>query len=107
MKQDQFIRMTKLEALNDCSKFNSSTNMESSQIWWAEGFLYYDIKVGELILMNRVANAFNPKGRDGIFNSSVVKKIEGNKVYTTNSVYLIESKKFVKDNYPMWGEINQ
>ena len=107
MKQNDFIRMTKLEALNNCSKFNSSTNMESSQIWWAEGFLCRDVKVGEYILMARIANSFNPKGRDGIFNSSVVEKIDGNKVYTKNSIYLIEDKEFVKADYPMWGEINK
>ena len=76
MKQQDFIRITKLESLNEFSKNNDHTQTVLDDQWFCEGFLGNDIKLGEQIDLFRIANYNYPTGRLGSFNTSIVEKIE-------------------------------
>ena len=52
------------------------------------GTLLFDISVNFAMVVERDSRNNIPIA--GVFRSSVVKKVEGNKAYTTNSVYVIE-----------------
>ena len=106
MKYNQFIRLTKLESLNEFSKINNSTWVfDSKDNWFCEGYLASDVKVNEQLTMIRIANYDNPQGKLGTFNTSTIQKIDNIdektfKLFTLNSIYFLEIKEYNKDNYP-------
>ena len=98
-----FVRVTKLEAVTESSKTNETTNTLMGEPWWAEGFLSYDVEIGQTLEMFRIANYNYPGGKFGSFYTSIIEKIDGDKIYTKNSVYLVEKKEFIKENYPLFN----
>jgi hypothetical protein len=98
MKKDTLVTLTKLKPLENPEyptpnkadyrpgQFNGNVSLPID--YTATGILLKDIEVGEPILMFRhIRNGIKTPGH---FSSSRVSKIEGNLLYTNNSIYKIE-----------------
>ena len=86
MKKSNHIKLTKVHTIID-----HNTVIKDS--YWAKGELIADIEVGSPIRMWRTSRARqNPEESPtvnglGLFTSSPVQKIEGNLIYTKNSIW--------------------
>lgn len=69
----KYVRITKLESLNDFSTQNSYTKSLAGEFWWAEGFVEY---FGEFIQILRIRNYNYPEGSLGFFYTSKIEKVE-------------------------------
>ena len=100
MKRGDFVKITKLDSLNDISKNNYYTQTTlPDEFWWCEGFLDSDIKVGEKLFLTRIANYNYPNGRLGNFLTTIFVKIDNNKIYTQNSIYQVDKKEYNRNKY--------
>lgn len=92
---NKYIRITKLECLNDNSVQNSHTESPPGENWWAEGFVEI---FNSFLYIYRIRNYNYPKGSLGFFYTSVIQDIEeveenGQKfliLTTLNSKYRVE-----------------
>lgn len=75
----QSVTITKLETLSGIEGISTGH--------WARGVLNRPLEVGGVISMLREANSIHPDGCVGLFLSSPIVKIEGDKIYTQNSIY--------------------
>ena len=84
------VRLTKQMSINATESWVAAGH-------WAEGYLCYPAKVGSMIMMIRLSNSKHPDGHLGLFNTSVVKRIEDRDGYklvrTENSIYKLEEVK--------------
>ena len=89
MKAYSKVRFTKIEALNLGNDGAPIVNFDILPVNYEnEGVLLNDIEVGSSILMLRSKR--NDVETPGIFQTSPVKKIEGDLIYTENSVWKVE-----------------
>lgn len=78
-------KITKIESISEESK-----GSVISDNYWTLGSLVNDVVVGKPIRMIRIANSNHPKGRDGVFATSVVVEYKDDIATTRNSKYKIE-----------------
>jgi hypothetical protein len=95
MKANDKIRLTKLNAIQ-------KPEMALETGYEIEGYLIEPVVVGEIINVWRTMR--NGIEIPGHFTSTEVVKIEGNKIYTQNSVWQIEIIKKAKHDYKL-GDI--
>lgn len=90
MKQGTEVILTKVETVNKETNYSPG--------YWTQGFLIFDVKIGEGIYLGRYKRA-NPDNNNeavniyGIFRTSPIVKVEGNLIYTKNSIWKIEEIK--------------
>jgi len=95
MNTNDLVKLTKVEAFNfDPDAIRVNYNLE--------GYLIGPIAVGNIINIWRVSR--NGVRVSGHFTSTPVVKIDGNKIYTKNSIWQIEVLKEAKHNYSL-GDI--
>lgn len=105
----KYVRITKLESLNEFSAQNDYTKSLAGENWWAEGFIEY---FGEFIQILRVRNYNNPKGCLGFFYTSKIEKVEEQEkdgqtfsiLTTQNSRYKVEEVEEFKIKYEVVKE---
>lgn len=98
MKANTYVRLTKLYPVE---KANYATpNFEDYKLgdyndnvslpvdYWVTGTLMHDVAVGSPVAVAR--DNRNGEKIYGFMNTSIVTKIEGNKIYTQNSIYMLE-----------------
>lgn len=93
----KYVRVTKLESLNDFSRENSHTKALSGDNFWVEGWVEL---FSEILYIFRYRNYNYPNGKYGYFHTSSIQKIEqkenGLLLETLNSKYFVELKEEVK-----------
>lgn len=70
-----------------------ATNHPIPLQYWVEGILLDSPRIGDKVIMLRLANTKNPEGKLGYFQTSKIVSIDQNKITTANSVYEIEEIK--------------
>lgn len=93
----KYVRVTKLESLNDLSRDNDSTKTLRNDQWWCEGVVEL---FSEILYIFRYRNYNYPNGKYGYFHTSTIKNVEqkdnGLILETRNSKYFVELKEEVK-----------
>jgi len=105
----KYVRITKLESLNEKSAQNSHTKSLAGESWWAEGFVEY---FGDFIQLLRIRNYNNPEGCLGFFYTSKIEKVERQEnngqnfltLTTQNSRYKVEEVEEFKIKYEVVKE---
>lgn len=87
----KYVRVTKLQSLNEDSEFNIFTISPNDNPWWCEGFIeMFD----PVLYLLRVKNCENPEGKYGYFHTSTIQNVNqkdnGLIVETKNSKYFVE-----------------
>jgi hypothetical protein len=95
MKTNDKIRLTKLNAIQ-------KPEMALETGYEIEGYLIDSVKVGSIVNVWRTMR--NGIEVPGHFTSTVVAKIEGDKIYTQNSIWQIEVIEKAKHDYKL-GDI--
>lgn len=90
----KYVRVTKLESLNDLSRENPHTETAMNEPWWCEGWVEL---FSEILYIFRYRNYNYPNGQYGYFHTSTIQNVEqkdnGLIVETRNSKYFVELKR--------------
>lgn len=93
----KYVRITKLESLNNLSRENNHTKCLEGENFWTEGFVEL---FGEILYIFRIRNCHYSNGKYGYFHTSTIKNIDqkdnGLIVETRNSKYFVELKEEVE-----------
>lgn len=93
----KYVRVTKLESLNDLSRENPYTETIMNESWWCEGYVEL---FSEILYIFRIRNYNYPNGQYGYFHTSTIKNVEQKDnsliIETQNSKYFVELKEEVK-----------